>query len=303
MPSPLRIEPAGRDLDATERAGEVAASQWGAIGRPQLLAVGFSTSRIGRWVEMRRLFPRYPGVYAWGRPDLPLEGELAAGLVFTGTGSGLDGISALWWQEVVDKRPPKIHIASPGRRASCADLVIRHPRTIDRHVHRELPVVDLASALLAATPYLDDRELRIALANADFHGLLHLPSLQAACASGPKGSKRLRRAMGRHLPQLARCRNDFEIDFVLLCEEHGLPIPEPNVRKGRYVPDMTWEAHKLIVELDGKDGHSSPAQIAHDADRQRWLEARGYLVIRFTWAEVYFSPRSVLARLQPHLPR
>jgi very-short-patch-repair endonuclease len=107
--------------------------------------------------------------------------------------------------------------------------------------------------------------------------------------------------MGRHLPQLARCRNDFEIDFVLLCEERGLPIPEPNVRKGHYVPDMTWESRRLIVELDGKGAHTSAAQIAYDAKRQEWLEALGYTVIRFTWAEVYFRQDFVVGRLLPHL--
>jgi beta-N-acetylhexosaminidase len=30
------------------------------------------------------------------------------------------------------------------------------------------------------------------------------------------------------------CANDFEIDFVLLCETHSLPIPEPNTRIGTH---------------------------------------------------------------------
>ena len=64
--------------------------------------------------------------------------------------------------------------------------------------------------------------------------------------------------MDAHLPQLARCTNRFERYFVLLCERHGLPIPDPNERIGRYRPDMLWREARLIVELDGHDAHRRP---------------------------------------------
>ena len=99
--------------------------------------------------------------------------------------------------------------------------------------------------------------------------------------------------MAAHLPALARCASQLEIDFVLLCESHSIPIPQPNVRKGRFVPDMTWEEAKLIVELDGRDAHTSAAQLTSDARKQEWLEAQGYNVTRFTWPEVQFREKWV----------
>ena len=109
--------------------------------------------------------------------------------------------------------------------------------------------------------------------------------------------------MAAHLPQLARCTSPLEIDFVLLCEANGIPIPEPNVRKGRFVPDMTWEEARLIVELDGRDAHTSEAQRATDASRQKWLESLGYTVIRFSWGEVHFREAWVAGRVRAHLAR
>ena len=304
MPPALRpLVPCGPQL-AAEAAGELAERQDWAIGRLQLLALGIGSERIKSWLRSGRLHPTpYRGIYAWGRAELPEKGQLSAGLLFARKGSALDGLSALWWQGLLERRPDLIHIASPGRTASCADLCIRHPLRIERHVHRGLPVVDLARALLVASANLELNSLRLVLARADYDKDIpfSLPSLQKAIRKGPAGSKALRAAMAAHLPQLARCANDFEIDFVLLCESYGIPIPQPNVRKGRFVPDMTWEQAKLIVELDGRDAHRSAAQLASDAWKQEWLESIGYAVIRFTWPEVQFRQDWVAAETRAGL--
>ncbi len=289
--------------DAAERAREQAGRQFWAIARRQLLDVGFHPGRIRSWRRGGRLHPtRYAGVYAWGHGELTEPGEHAAALLFTGTGSALDGLSALWWLELLGHRPAQIHVAAPGRAASRAGLRIRHPVTIERSLHRGLPVVALARALQVAAADLSHDSLRLVLARAEFRKLLSLTTLDSALGSGKAGSRAVRAAIDAHLPQLARCVNGFERDFVLLCERSGLPIPEPNVRIGRYVPDMLWEDANLIVELDGKAAHTTPAQKRADATKQRWLEGRGHEVIRFPWRRVQLDPDRVVARLRARLP-
>jgi len=290
---------------AVQRACELAQAQFWAISRWQLLEAGFSDARIDRWLASGRLHLRYPGVYAWGRAELCEKGEHAAALLFSSGagGSGLTGLSALWWQGLLGSRPDLIHIDAPGRVRSREGLRILHPVRIERREHRGLPVVDLARALLVASADLELNSLRLVLARADYDKDIpfSLPSLQESIRHGPKGSKAVRAAMAIHLPQLARCTNDFEIDFVLLCERHGIPIPQPNVRKGRFVPDMTWESAKLIVELDGRDAHTSEAQLASDSKKQEWLESQGYAVARFTWAQVQFREGWVAAETRAGL--
>lgn len=301
MRGPLPFTLDRRGQVAVRNAYEVAQKQHWAIARRQLLAAGFSSPRIDRWLACGRLHLRWPGVYAWGRPELTAAGEHAAALLFTGPGSGLTGLSALWWQDLLGQRPAAIHIDAPGRSRSRTGLAVHHPARIERRLHKGLPVVALPRALLLATSSLSHDSLRLVLARADFHHLLHLQTLQAAIRGGPTGSIALRAAIDSHLPQLAACVNDFERDFVLLCEEHGLPIPDPNVRIGRYVPDMVWREPMLVVELDGRDAHTSAAQLEADATKQRWLEERGHTVIRFKWGEVYFRAGSVAARLRRQL--
>ena len=279
---------------AADRAGGLAGRQSWAIARWQLRSLGFSESRIRSWLASGRLHAHLPGVYTWGRPTLDEKGEHAAALLFAGRGSALTGLTSLWWQELLGDRPRAIHVDAPGRSRSRRGLRIHHPTAqVVRHEHEGLPVAPLPRALLLAAGSLSHNALRHVLARADFKHILNLQSLHAACRSGPPGARALRAGLGSHLPQLAMCANGFEIDFVLLCEAHSLPIPEPNTRIGRYRPDMLWGEARLIVELDGDDAHSSAAQLIADAERQRWLEARGFTVIRFTWAAVQLQPERV----------
>lgn len=297
----LPIDPSETARLATRRAGELAEHHFGAVARWQLLRDGVTSAQIGHWLAAGRMFRRYPGVYAWGRPDLPEKGELAAGLLFAGHGAALGGLTCLWWLALLGHRPDRIHIDAPRRCRSRQDLRIRHPGRIDRSFRRGLPVTDLPSALLVASADLSHDTLRLVLARAEFERILSLTELQSAFGRGRPGSGALRRAMDAHLPQLAKCVNPFERDFVLLCERFRLPIPEPNVRIGRFVPDMLWEDRRLIVELDGRDAHRTPAQRLRDVRRQRSLEERGYTVLRFGWDDVHRQPGWVAERVRAAL--
>jgi adenine-specific DNA-methyltransferase len=53
---------------------------------------------------------------------------------------------------------------------------------------------------------------------------------------------------------------------------------------GPYIVDFFCPAAKLVVELDGGQ-HGEDARVAYDAARTRWLENRGYRVLRFSNAE------------------
>jgi very-short-patch-repair endonuclease len=55
---------------------------------------------------------------------------------------------------------------------------------------------------------------------------------------------------------------------------------------GPYIADFFCAKARLIVELDGAQ-HGTDEQIAHDERRTRWLEKRGFRVIRFSNSEVF----------------
>jgi hypothetical protein len=282
----MRSGSLGETLSATEVAAGLAERQFGALARRQLLARGVSRSQVRGWLQRGLLHSRYPGVYAWGRAELGTAGQLAAALLYAAEGAALASLTALWWQGLLNRRPPLIHVDAPGRKSSHAGIAIRHPRRIERHMHRGLPVVSLPGALFAASRHLTHDSLRLVLARAEFERLLSLRQLERGLGRGRTGTRRLRAAIDAHLPQLARCYNGLERSFVLLCEADGIELPEPNARVGRYRPDMLWRRSGLVVELDGAAAHSTPAQLASDRGRQAWLESRGLRVLRFRRPEV-----------------
>ena len=49
---------------------------------------------------------------------------------------------------------------------------------------------------------------------------------------------------------------------------------------GPFIADFACKARRLIIEADG-DVHGDDAQQARDATRTRWLEDRGWRVLRF----------------------
>jgi hypothetical protein len=151
-----------------------------------------------------------------------------------------------------------------------------------------------------AAPALSFNSLRLVLARIEYHRVTSLATIEFALRPGRSGARAVRHALSRHLPQLAKCVNRHERRFVLLCEAGRVEIPEPNPRIGRFRPDMLWESHKLIVELDGPH-HLTAARRVDDAKRQRYLESLGYRVLRFTHDEVEYEPARVLATVRAAL--
>jgi len=298
MAEPLPFTDHSDQVLATERATELARRQSWAIARHQLVTLGLTEAKIRSWLRSGRLHRSYPGVYAWGRAELGVPGELGAALLYAGSGSALGGLSGLWWLGLLNRRPGLVHIDAPGRVRSRPGIRIRHPARIERTWHRDLPVAAMPELLLAAASCLSHNALRLVLGRAEFAGVLDISLLHGSLGRGRTGAAALRVALASHLPALARCANRFEREFVLLCERCHLPIPEPNSRIGRYRPDMLWRDVRLIVELDGRDAHSTPAQLASDARRQAELERRGFAVIRFTWADLDGDAASVVAVLR-----
>ena len=61
--------------------------------------------------------------------------------------------------------------------------------------------------------------------------------------------------------------------------------------------DMAWPEQKVLVEFDG-DVHRERKTFVKDRRRQNRVVAAGWIVLRFTSADVYGDPRGVLAHIR-----
>ena len=93
----------------------------------------------------------------------------------------------------------------------------------------------------------------------------------------------------------------------LLLFDGGLAVPEVNANIydafGRFLAraDLLFRAARVIVEYDGDQHRTSREQFARDVARGSELAAEGYLVLRFTAADVYGRPAFILATVRAAL--
>ncbi|NOT38987.1 MAG: DUF559 domain-containing protein [Alphaproteobacteria bacterium] len=69
---------------------------------------------------------------------------------------------------------------------------------------------------------------------------------------------------------------------------------------GIYVVDFISHRERLVIEVDGVT-HESPEQKFHDAERTKFIESRGYFVVRFSNDEVLYCTTDVVNRVKQML--
>jgi very-short-patch-repair endonuclease len=94
--------------------------------------------------------------------------------------------------------------------------------------------------------------------------------------------------------------------FLQLVRRAGLPRPVTQrvIRAdGRHVArvDFLFEAPRVVVEVTGRVGHSSPADRARDAQRRNELIDLGFRVYEYTWHDVRSRGPHVIATLRARL--
>jgi Protein of unknown function (DUF559) len=303
MPEAFPFLPGSRDKMGTLRAGSVAGAQWGVIAAWQLLDCGISRSTISRWAAEGRLHQRHPGVYDYGHRAIPIEGRLTAALLHAGPGAVLSHATAAWWWGLTDTEPRTIDVSTTARARSTEGVSVHRRRSLESTRHRRFPITTVAQTALDLAATAPLAHVRRVLAEADYQRLLNLEAVNAIAGQGRPGTATLRKALARHQPRLALTRSELERQFLALCEEADLPMPEVNAGVSRMSVDFIWPEHKLAVEVDGHQGHRSKAQRERDHRRELWLRANGYTVVRYTGDQITHERALVIADLRRLLSR
>ncbi len=280
---------------AKVRVAAVAARQFGRIRWNQLRALGAAKATISAWVAAAYLHPTpLPGVYAVGHLATSVEATLAEALLYAGPGAALSHGTAVWWLGLL-KRPTSdcATVSTPRRVTSIGAVIVHGRRHIDRLPHRGLTVAAPHQALVDFAGDATRDLLRLALANADYQGILDLNAIDAVTGRGITGSAAIRDALRHHRPELAHTRSELEQLLLTLCERHDLPIPAFNVTVEGWLVDAVWPRAHVVVELDGLDGHRTRAQLERDHQRDFELRQAGYIVLRYTWRQLTDAPALV----------
>lgn len=284
--------------NAKVRVGRLAGRQFGRVSFAQMLQRGVDKHTVCDWCDQGYLYRVLPGVYAVGHRAKTVEADLAAALLYAGPGAMLSHASAAWWVGLALSKPYMVDVSTPRRCRSIAGIRVHPRRPLERDWHRNLPVTEFPQILLDYASVAPITKVRLALARADFDGELNLEAIDGALQSGRPGSAKLRKALKRHQPMLARARSGLEIQLFELCESAGLLLPELNARVAGWDVDALWAEQRIAVELDGPDNHRSPAQLRRDRRKEFTLRATGLTVVRYSDDQMGHHPQEVIEELR-----
>jgi hypothetical protein len=298
-----------KDREATFAIRDLAERQHGVVSLRQLLGLGVGETLIHGRVEGGLLVPLFQGVFALGYERLGQKGRWMAAVLASGPGAVLSHGSAMaLWGMRGTRGPTEVLRQAGGVREYRSGIRLHQTRRLKpEHITFEanIPVVTIERALLDMAGRLDLRQLEHAVVAADRTGRLRWAVLQRMVRSGRgrKGVGRLRRVSFEVDPRAIDAKSPLEIDFLALCREFGLPLPQVNVLAEGYLVDFLWPAEKVVVETDSYTYHADRPSFEHDHERTVALIAAGYDVHRATRLMLARDPDTFLANVRRSLRR
>jgi very-short-patch-repair endonuclease len=272
-----------RATSAVDRAiGRLALQPHGIFALGDLHTSGVPSSAVTYRLEAGTLFRLHRGVYSVVPPDLlRREGRWLAAVLACGPGAVLSHTHAAAAWEIRHAPSGPIHVTVPGnagRKRRAGITIHRSSTLLPSHttVRRSIPVTQPARTLSDLRPLLapDDWE-RTRSRALDHHYDL------GALGDGA-------------VPSFS----ELEDRLKRLCRRHSLPSPRAQQQIGPYTVDFLWPDQRLVVEMDDFGTHGTRSAFESDRERDAWLTAEGYRVMRFTWRQLRDDPRRVVAMLR-----
>jgi hypothetical protein len=271
----------------------LATKQQGNVTHAQLRSLGVGREAIKFWARKGLLHREHLGVYAVGRPaTAPLE-KASAAVLACGPEAVLSHASAMTLWGFWKRWSVPFEVSTQQDRRP-RGITVHQTRTLyrrDVRVHYGIRTTSPARTIYDMQPRLTDAQLTRAVNNA-----LHSPFLTEG---------QLQEFLTRHkAPRLAGftstshglTRSELEDDFAAFCLRYGLPRPVFNVIVS-YLADVDFPQHRLIVELDSWQFHSSRIDFEKDRNRDADQLSDGIPTVRITHERMTHDPGREADRL------
>jgi hypothetical protein len=169
----------------------------------------------------------------------------------------------------------------------------------DHTALRGIPITTVPRTLLDLAPRQSELALARAAREAIRLGLTTIETL-ADCLGrhrGRRGARRLGAVIARYtgLP-IERARSGAEVRALEVLRGAGYALPNLNAVIAGEEADLSWPAHRLIIEIDGGPFH---LDVGEDARKQACWETAGWTVRRLSSDDVYEVPERLVALAPP----
>jgi len=269
----------------------------------QLEAVGLAPRVAQQRAEIGRLHRIHPGVYSTTTPALlPIRARWLAAVLACGPGAVLSHQSAgaLWCIHRCGRSTVDVTtLTGRGRRLGGIDahrastLTAADVTTVDG-----IPVTSVARTVLDLGSVVPRRRVERAIDQSEVLELFNLPDFDDVLERNPTspGAPIVRGLLDEyqgpesHLPALTE--SPLEDGFLALCDAARFPRPE--VQQYLTLPDgdviradFLWRRHRIVVETDGRTGHTTPRARERNAKRDLLLTQMNWRPVRLTWRMVF----------------
>ncbi len=284
----------------------LATRQHGVVSYRQLQRLGLTRHEIGDRVRAGRLHPIHHGVYAVGHRHLSREGRFIAAVLSAGDEAVLSHRSAAALWDLLETRGPRIDVTTPAhRRGDRALHLHQHAlRPLDTTTRQGIPVTKPLRTILDLAACVPQPQLERAVRQAVYRRLTITAALAAAVEqrAGRRGTRSLRTTL-IHLGEApGLTRSVLEEQFLPFLRRHRLPMPELNVAMQigdePIEADCLWRDQRVIIELDGRDGHDSTPAFESDRARDLALAAAGWRPGRVTSRRIRFDAQRLAGELR-----
>lgn len=258
-------------------------------------------------VGRRNLVRVFPHVYRLRDAAADDLTTLRAALLHAGPMAALSHTTALAvWGVRNLERPLHLTVDQGLKRAGAPDLVVHRRLRFDPEsdqcvIRRGLRITALPRTVVDSWPLLPVVERRPLALDLARQGLVAAAQLREALAE--RSNVGGRRTLLQTIDLIDDgCQSELKAHGVLTVFRHrSLPRSvgqyQLQLPTGRIKLDRAWPEVKIAVELDGKAHHTSPEDRRRDLARDRALAALGWVVLRFTYADVLRDPDGVRAKV------
>ena len=250
-----------------------------------------------------RLHRVHRGVYAVGHPVLTVNGRRMAAVLAAGPGAVLSHASAAALWEIRRTSATRIDVtvrSNAGRARRPGLRIHRTPTLRDRRDHRaptvsgspRPPAPCLTSLPHCLAAHWSERSTRPRSGGSTTGVSSEAVALAHA---GERGAAALQRALDDD-GELTLTDSELEELMLALCDDHGLPRPQPRAWVAGLRVDFLFAAGRLVVETDGYRYHRTRRAFERDRERDAILARAGYRTLRFTHRQLTREPAMVCRR-------
>ncbi len=294
--------------------GDLARNQHALVTFDQLMGLGMPPHRARDFVAEGFLERLHVGVLRVRGAPATYEQQLLGACLAIGSEASVSHRAAATVHDLLRYREPPVEVTTTRKRSPQLDGVVVHrladlePRWVE--TKHGVPVTTVARTLVDLGAVAGPKTVEAALDRSAGRKLVTYRDVRDAMVAVARKGRTGVGVMRRLLD--ARVGESFppgvlEARMMTLLRDAALPLAESQLvirdEHGGFlaIVDFGFSRHRVVVEVDGYEFHSSPRAI-HDRNvRDRLLIDARWIPLHFSWGEVEHAPHRVANEIGRHL--